>query len=120
MSYVDAIHDRTRERIHVVERVDGKRVYREYNCNYVFYFEDENGNHRSIFDTPVRRVSCRSNKDMRRELGAIKGKRVFESDINPIFRCLAENYLGSDSPSLQTAFFDIETEIGRASCRERV
>jgi DNA polymerase elongation subunit (family B) len=112
LSYVDAIHDRTRERIHVVERVDGKRVYTEYNCNYVFYYEDDNGTHRSIFDTPVRRVSCRSNKDMRRELSGVKkGKRIFESDINPIFRCLAENYIGKDSPILQTAFFDIETDF---------
>ena len=111
MSYVDAIHDRTRERIHVVERIDGKRVYTEYNCNYVFYYEDTNGSHRSIFDTPVRRVSCRSNKDLRREMSAVKGKRIFESDINPIFRCLAENYLGKDSPNLQTAFFDIETDF---------
>jgi len=112
LSYVDAIHDRTRERIHVVERVDGKRVYKEYNCNYQFYYEDDNGNHRSIFDTPVRRVSCRSNKDMRRELSGVKkGKRIFESDINPIFRCLAENYIGKDSPILQTAFFDIETDF---------
>ena len=112
MSYVDAIHDRTRERIHVVERVDGKRVYTEYNCNYQFYYEDDNGTHRSIFDTPVRRVSCRSNKDMRRELSGVKkGKRIYESDINPIFRCLAENYIGKDSPILQTAFFDIETDF---------
>jgi DNA polymerase elongation subunit (family B) len=110
MSYVDAIHDKTRERIHVVERVDGKRVYKEYNCNYQFYYEDDNGTHRSIYDTPVRRVSCRSNKDLRRELNGVKkGKRIFESDLNPIFRCLAENYLGKDSPQLQTAFFDIET-----------
>jgi len=112
LSYVDAIHDRTRERIHVVERVDGKRVYTEYNCNYQFYYEDDNGTHRSIFDTPVRRVSCRSNKDMRRELSGVKkGKRIYESDINPIFRCLAENYIGKDSPILQTAFFDIETDF---------
>ena len=29
MSYVDAWFDRERDRIHVVERVDGKRTYQE-------------------------------------------------------------------------------------------
>ena len=40
-----------------------------------------------------------------------KGKRIWESDINPIFRCLADNYLGANSPKLQTAFFDIEVDF---------
>jgi len=112
MSYVDAIIDRQHERIHVVERVNGKRVYKEYPVNYVFYYGDEKGNHKSIFDTPVRRITCRSSKDFRKELNLRQGKhQIFESDINPIFRCLAENYLGSDSPQLQTAFFDIETDF---------
>jgi DNA polymerase elongation subunit (family B) len=36
------------------------------------------------------------------------GKQLYESDINPIFRCLEENYKDQDAPTLQTAFFDIE------------
>ena len=40
------------------------------------------------------------------------GKQIFESDINPVFRCLAENFLGADAPKLHTAFFDIETDFG--------
>ena len=39
------------------------------------------------------------------------GKRIWESDINPVFRCLEDNYLGKDSPKLQTAFFDIEVDF---------
>jgi len=62
MSYVDAIIDRDKERIHVVERVDGKRVYKDYPVNYLFYYEDPKGKFRSIFDTPVTRVSTRSSK----------------------------------------------------------
>ena len=112
MSYVDAIHDRQKERIHIVERIDGKRVYKEFPVNYVFYYSDERGSHKSIFDTPVRRITCRSSRDFRKEIGLRQGKhQLFESDINPIFRCLAENYLGSTSPQLQTAFFDIETDF---------
>jgi len=40
MSYVDAWFDRQQDRIHVVERVDGRREYREFPANYVFYYND--------------------------------------------------------------------------------
>ena len=41
-----------------------------------------------------------------------KGQSLFESDVNPVFRCLADNYLGADTPKLQQAFFDIEDSGG--------
>jgi DNA polymerase elongation subunit (family B) len=111
MSYVDAIIDREKERIHVVERVDGKRVYHDYPANYVFYYEDPRGKFRSIYDTPVSRISTRSSKEFRKEVAMRKDVKLFESDINPIFRCLEENYLGQDAPELNVAFFDIETDF---------
>ena len=36
MSYVDALMDRERDRIHVVERVNGRREYRDYQHNTSF------------------------------------------------------------------------------------
>ena len=36
MSYIDALFDRKADRIHVVERVNGERVYKEFPANYVF------------------------------------------------------------------------------------
>jgi DNA polymerase elongation subunit (family B) len=105
------MYDRERDRIHVVERKDGRRVYQEYPANYVFYYPDPRGKFRSIFDTPVSRFSSRSNKEFRKELRMHSGRQLFEADINPIFRCLEENYKGVDGPKLQTAFFDIETDF---------
>jgi DNA polymerase elongation subunit (family B) len=37
--------------------------------------------------------------------------QLWESDINPVFRCLAENYMHKDAPKLNVAFFDIETDF---------
>jgi DNA polymerase elongation subunit (family B) len=111
MSYVDALLDRQKERIHVVERVAGQRVYREYPVVYTFYYADPKGKWQSIYGTPVSRVSTRSNKEFRKELAIHNGKQLFESDINPIFRCLAENYLDKDAPELNIAFLDIETDF---------
>ena len=111
MSYVDALFDRAKDRIHVVERVNGERVYKEYAAEYVFYYDDPRGKHRTIFDTPVSRFHTRNSKEYHKELRVNSGKCLWESDINPIFRCLESNYLGADSPRLQTAFFDIEVDF---------
>ena len=103
--------DRDKDRIHIVERINGVRKYQEYPANYIFYYEDPRGKFRSIFDTPVSRFSSRNNKEFRKEMRMHAGKNLFESDINPVFRCLAENFLGADAPKLHTAFFDIETDF---------
>lgn len=111
MSYVDALFDRSKDRIHVVERVGGQRVYREYPVNYVFYYNDPRGKFRSIYGDSLSRFSTRNSKEFQKELRIHSSNKIWESDINPIFRCLSENYLGAESPKLQTAFFDIEVDF---------
>jgi len=111
LSYIDALFDREHDRIHIVERRDGQRQYREFPANYIFYYDDPRGKFQSIFGTPVARFSTRNNKEFRKEMRIQSGKRLFESDINPIFRCLEENYKGQDAPKLNVAFFDIEVDF---------
>jgi DNA polymerase elongation subunit (family B) len=111
MSYVDALYDRNQDRIHIVERIQGDRVYREYPANYIFYYDDPRGKFRTVYGTPVSRFSARSNKEFQKELRINSNKRLWESDINPVFRCLEEHYLGATSPKLHTAFFDIEVDF---------
>ena len=108
MSYVDALFDREHDRIHVVERRDGVRRYQEYPANYIFYYDDPRGKFLSIYGTPVSRFSTRNNKEFRKEVRAHSSKQLYESDINPIFRCFEEHYRDQDAPTLHTAFFDIE------------
>jgi DNA polymerase elongation subunit (family B) len=111
MSYIDALFDRSKDRIHVVERINGKREYREYPADYVFYYDDPRGKFRTIYGTPVSRFSSRNSKEYHKELRVNSNKRIWESDINPVFRCLETNYLGATSPKLQTCFFDIEVDF---------
>jgi DNA polymerase elongation subunit (family B) len=111
MSYVDALFDREHDRIHVVERRDGERHYQEYAPNYTFYYDDPRGKFVSIYGTPVSRFSTRNNKEFRKEIRIQNSKQLYESDINPIFRCLEENYKGQDGPRLNVAFFDIEVDF---------
>jgi DNA polymerase elongation subunit (family B) len=105
------LFDRERDRIHVVGRRDGERYYAEYPATYIFYYDDPRGKFRSLTGDPVSRFSCRSNREFRREMAAHRGVRLYEADINPVFRCLEENYRGQDAPRLHTAFFDIEVDF---------
>jgi len=111
MSYVDALFDRDSDIIRVVERKDGKRHFHEYQAKYTFYYEDPRGKYKSIYGDPLTRIVCKNTKDFRKEVAINKGKNLFESDINPIFQCLSENYLNQDAPKLNIAFFDIETDF---------
>ena len=112
MSYVDAIHSRDEDRIYVVERSpDGKRTYNEFPANYVLYYEDPKGKQRSIYGNPVSRFSTRKRTEFEKERRIHSGKKLFESDVNVVFRCLSENYLGVEPPKLQTCFFDIEVDF---------
>jgi DNA polymerase elongation subunit (family B) len=112
--YVDALFDRDKDLIQIVERnKHGKRVYKDYPAKYVFYYDDPKGKHKSIHGNTVSRIQCRSIKDFRREIKLVGQKRLYESDFNPVFRILEENYLGQDAPKLHTCFFDIEVDFDK-------
>jgi len=111
LSYVDAIFDRDADVIRVVERQDGKRKFNEFPIKYTFYYEDPKGKYKSVYGAPLSRIVSKNTKDFRKELAINNSKRLYESDINPIFQCLSENYLNQDAPKLNIAFFDIETDF---------
>ena len=111
MSYVDAIFDRNEDIIRVVERHEGKRKFIEHPVKYTFYYKDPKGKHLSIYGDPLSKIICKNTKDFRKEIAINRDKTLFESDVNPIFQCLSENYLNQDAPKLNIAFFDIETDF---------
>ena len=113
MSYIDALFDRQKDRIYIVERNNGVREYTEYPANYTFYHDDPKGKHKTIYGTPVSRFSTHIGKEFHKEvkINSGSGKKIWESDINPVFRCLSDNYLGKNAPKLHTAFFDIEVDF---------
>jgi DNA polymerase elongation subunit (family B) len=112
MSYIDAVLDSNADKIYVVERTpEGKRSYREYSTNYVFYYDDPKGKYRSIYGDSISRFSTRKKAEFEKEKRIHRGKQTFESDIPVIFRCLSDNYLKAEPPKLHTAFFDIEVDF---------
>ena len=112
MSYVDAMHNKDTDEILIVERVNGQRVFKTLPATYAFYYEDpRGGRYKDMWGRPVSKASFTSSKKFNLELKMQNGRKTFESDINPVFRCLEENYLNADSPVLNIAFFDIEVDF---------
>jgi DNA polymerase elongation subunit (family B) len=112
MSYVDAIWNRDDDIVRVVERDPNKgRIFQEYPARYVFYYPDQRGKHTSIYGDQLSKVVSKSWKDHIKEQKIHSGHKLFESDINPVFRVLEENYLNNDAPKLNVAFFDIEVDF---------
>jgi|TARA_B110000467_G_scaffold154106_1_gene165095 DNA polymerase elongation subunit (family B) len=111
MAYVDGYFDRQRDVLRVVERNNGKREFKEFPARYQFYYQDPRGKFKSIFGDSLDRVVCNTSKKFNTEKKIHGHKKLFESDLNPLFRCFSENYDATDTPDLQTAFFDIETDF---------
>lgn len=112
MSYVDAIWNRDENIIRVVERDPKKgRIYTDYPARYIFYYPDQRGKYTSIHGESLSKVSCKDFKDFVKEQKIHSSHKLYESDINPVFRILEENYLGADAPKLHVAFFDIEVDF---------
>jgi len=112
LSYVDAFYDRDDDMIRVVERDDkGNRNYKDYPAKHLFYYYDPRGKYQSIKGEPLSRVLCKNIKELRKELAIHSNKKLYESDINPIYRCLEDHYLNVDAPKLNVAFFDIEVDF---------
>jgi len=113
MSYVDGIIDRNRDVINIVERRDGVRKYVQFPARYVFYYPDPKGKFKSIWGEPLTRVVTTNGKIFQREKKIYSHKQLYESDINPVFRCIEENYLNADAPDLHIVFFDIEVDFNK-------
>lgn len=112
MSYIDAFFNKEKDIIQVVER-DNKGVRRiiDYPAKYKFYIADPKGKHTSIYGDRLTRIRCKNTKEFRQELKANSNCRLFESDLDPVFSCLAENYLDTDAPEINVGFWDIETDM---------
>jgi hypothetical protein len=111
MTYVDAVWNRDRNTIDVVERVRGRRVFNTYPTRFVAAWPSSKGQGTSIFGERLEVFETSKNEEFQRELRMMRGQKLYESDINPIFRCLYDHYRTAPIPDLNVAFWDIETDF---------
>ena len=111
--YIDAFHDKDKDLIKVVERINGKRIYKDFPCEFVLYYPDQKGKYTSIFGDKLSKIRTNSSKRFFIEKKRLSHLKLFESDTNIVFKCLADNYLNADLPKLNIAFFDIEVGFNK-------
>ena len=75
------------------------------------YWPSDRGKWSSIHGVKLDRFQTTKSKEFQRELGVIPKLKQHESDINPIFRCLYDNYRDAPSHNLHVGLFDIETDF---------
>lgn len=111
--YIDSYFDQKSDVVHIIERANGKRIFKEVKPDHHFYIDDPTGSHKSIFYNNVKKISPRSYGEKKSLISKFSDRKIYESDTKPVFRVLEDNYLGCDIPKLNIAFFDIETDFDK-------
>jgi DNA polymerase elongation subunit (family B) len=108
---VPSKHDNT---VRVWERTEsGEREVVEYDAPYYFYVDDEQGEYKTIYDTPVRKIECGTDRKLfyqQRNEFRDKGIRTWETDLGPELRVLSKHYYDVPAPKLNSTLLDIEND----------
>lgn len=111
MSYIDAYYNKSSDEIFVAERVHGRRVFKNYPAVYRAYYTDPKGRYESIYGDRLSKLEKYKLSAFNKELRMHYNGKIFESDIDPVFRCLEEHYLNKEYEQPNVYFFDIETNF---------
>ena len=111
--YVDATFDPKDSTVKVIERDNGKRVFKTYPGIFEFYLKDQKGQHKSIHGDTVSKVECGSIGEFKKMKGIHSHKQKYESDIKPVNKIIEQFYKHQNPADLHIAFFDIETDFDK-------
>ena len=111
--YVDAIFNAKDSTVKVVERDNGKRVYKDYPGIFEFYIGDSKGQHKSIYSEPLTKIECGSIGEFKKMTQIHSHKQKYESDVKPVNKIIEAHYKNLNPADLHIAFFDIETDFDR-------
>ena len=109
-----SIQEKIADTVYVAERdKDGNRHINQHKAPYVFYTPDSLGDYISIDDKKLKKHqfnTYRKFKAQKRNYQE-RGYTLYESDIDPSFRLLEEQYPNDDElPKLNTGILDIEVD----------
>lgn len=109
MSYVDAC--KIADTIHVVERINGQRIFKKSPAVYRLYLKSKKGEHLSMYGDKLAKFETNTYKEFQKEKQGISDYNLFEDDYDAITRHLEDNYLGQEAPDLNIGFLDIEVDF---------
>lgn len=108
-SYVGAAFDYADDVVLVWERSSPEsRSLRRVKAPRYFYVPEEQGKYKSIFGQQLEKVEFDSADEFNSALKQYRDKH--ESDIQPLFKVLMNDYYNMPAPIVNFAFIDIETD----------
>lgn len=112
-NYVGASFDFESDCVNVWERSSKEeRILKRYKAPRYFYTPAENGEYKSIFGESLERHDFDSLEEWNAALKDYKNyPNKHESDIQPLFKVLMNEYYQKPNPILNFAFVDIETDV---------
>ena len=111
-NYVAAAMDFKTDQVLVWERSDpSHRVLKRYQAPRYFYVPDTDGEYTSIFGEKLKKVETESGDEWESALRLYPARIRHESDIQPLFKVLMNEYYKVPNPVLNFAFIDIETNV---------
>lgn len=117
MTYISALLSENRKFVKVWERNEnGERVCKKYDAPFYFYVEDEDGEFEDLYDgKKLSRLDYDSASDFfdARKKFEEKKLKLYESDIPPEYKILAEHYFNSEIGKLHVTFYDIEVDYDK-------
>lgn len=110
MSYIST--EQKYDKVYVWERVEGKRIVKQYKAPFYFFIESPIGEYKSIFGTKLKKIECRDHNEFNSQRAMYRASdiRMFESDLIPELKVLSENYYNAEAPDLHITFLDIEVD----------
>lgn len=110
--YVDFLIDRDNSTLKVVERVNGKRQYREFPLVLEFFVPDSSGRYQGYDGVRLKQIKSRKLLEFygERKRAINAGQKTYEAFFNLPNKVLYEHYLPKDVPELHTSFLDIECD----------
>jgi DNA polymerase elongation subunit (family B) len=109
-SYIGIANDYRSDQLMVWERpvAGGPRTLRYVKPPRYFYVPDEDGQYTSIFRQKLSRLDFDSKDEF--DYAKRRYSQRYESDIQPLYKCLMNEYYGVPTPQINFALFDIEVD----------
>lgn len=114
-NYVGAVHSWDDDAVLIWERdTPEARTLRRVPAPRYFYVPNEDGEYTSIYGDKLEKIVCDGKDEFDAMVKSYPPRDRHESDIQPVFKVLMNEYYQRPLPVLNFAFIDIETDTRKA------
>jgi DNA polymerase elongation subunit (family B) len=116
VSYLSASLSRDRKKVLVWERTEhNNRIVKKFDAPYYFFIQDETGIYKDIHGNSLSKIEANNSHDFYELKIKFKnnGYKLYESDIQPHYKILSDNYYNHESGHTNLTFYDIEVDYDK-------